>query len=203
MQKWFLMKARSVSQVECCIDLSGLGGAHQEFGQFGWFHIEDMLPLCRDFKRGAYAYVIRAIQPPIAAGQASLASPLADIPATETFVEKPGSDQSGVEHSGVTTSAEARTVATAVRQHALDDIVAALVQIHGEAAIEKAINAIRERRSSEQKTHKEAKDAPNDLLQEVCQSDEPTLQLELKSPPAQEETGPGLASPEHNVEAYE
>eukprot|EP00892_Ulva_mutabilis_P010930 jgi/Ulvmu1/8209/UM041_0018.1 len=143
-QKWFLMKARSVSYVESCIDLSGLGGAQQEFAQFGWFHIEDMLPLCRDFKRGAYAHVIRVMQPLIAACQASGASPsmVSMQSPAQGLIMQSRLDETRAEHCGHARSAEACTAIDAVRQHTLGDLVAALVGAHGAVEVQQAISHV-------------------------------------------------------------
>lgn len=124
--------------VECCVDLSGLGGAHQEFGQFAWFHIEDMLPLCRDFKRGAYAHVIREMQPLITAHQR-----------LKSQVDGLGASSSGDPHQVNMSSpvdltnceVEGRcTLTTAVQENVLARVVAAVVQRHGYNAVKKAVD---------------------------------------------------------------
>lgn len=139
MQKWYLMKAKSVPQIEASIDLTGLGGASQEFGRYAWFHIEDMLPLCRDFKRGAYAHVIREMQPLIAAGKPDTALQGRDA------VEISSSEQphTAPETESVNDDCQsASPLEAAIGGYSLLHIVTALVQAHGKAAVLSAVDGI-------------------------------------------------------------
>lgn len=144
MQKWFLMKARSVVEVECCIDLSGFGGAHQEFGQFAWFHIEDMLPLCRDFKRGAYAYVIREMQPLITADQnpRSQMQRYSHGTNSRNSTEPIKFDSDAPECHHHEESSGTAALAAAVEGNSLAHVVAFLVQTHGKEAVKRAVGGL-------------------------------------------------------------
>jgi hypothetical protein len=62
LQKWFLMKARDVPLIESMVDLSGRG-APQEFQRYAWLQPESLLPLCREFKRIYYAFLLQDLQP--------------------------------------------------------------------------------------------------------------------------------------------
>lgn len=164
------MKAQSVSQVERCIDLSGLGGSHQEFGQFGWFHIEDMLPLCRDFKRGAYAYVIRTVQPLIMAHAQPVRCPVAQHSLVQACTTPPN-DQAAAEDGGHAVLADTTALATVVQQCSLEDVIAALVEKHGLAAFKRATQGVRGHQcmSSEERQLPNTKSVPDDDLQEAAQ----------------------------------
>lgn len=141
MQKWFLMTARSLVDVECCIDLSGLGGAHQEFGQFAWFHIEDMLPLCRDFKRGAYAHVIREMQPMIAVGQKARSKRHSrGMNSCNSPEPLKASDAAERHHNHE--SSETKALAAAVQGNSLDYVVKFLVKTHGMEAVKRAVDGL-------------------------------------------------------------